>query len=122
MMISVYTIGWCALALSLIYLYYCNFGVNIRSMISKRFTKSVPLQFAVVYNEHGEVVQVCGYIRPGEWQCNCKDQTTCSERGTAGKPHRGVLVRKGAEAQPKPEITDRRGLIAAQKARKRSGR
>ncbi len=116
MMISVYTIGWCALALSLIYLWYCNFGVNIRSMISKRFTKSVPLQFAEVRDWHGMIVPVCGYIRPGEWQCNCTDQTKpCS-----------VLIRQTkaeAEAQhDKPEITDRRGLIAAQKARKRSGR
>jgi hypothetical protein len=116
MMISVYTIGWCALALSLIYLYYCNFGVNIRGMVSKRFTKSVPLQFAEVRNQHGMVIPVCGHIRPGEWQCNCTDQT---------KPCI-VLVRMRAKAEEaqhdKPEITDRRGLIAAQKARKRNGR
>jgi len=114
--ISVYTIGWCALALSLVYLWYCNFGVNIRSRVSKRFTKSVPLQFAVVYDQFGEVVPVCGYIRPGEWQCNCKAKPCCS-----------VLVRIRAKAKAdaqqhdKPEITDRRGLIAAQKARKRNG-
>ena len=58
------------------------------------------------------VTATCGHIRPGEWQCNCEDQTApCS-----------VLVAMRAPKEPDPEITDRRGLIAAQKARKRNGR
>lgn len=110
---SLQLIGGCSLTLTLVYLWYCDSGVDIRSRLSKRFTKSVPLQFAEVHNKFGERVPVCGHIRPGEWQCNCKTKP-CS-----------VLVRMRAKAvdanHDKLEITDRRGLIAAQKARKRNG-
>jgi hypothetical protein len=63
----------------------------------------------------GVVPGTCGQIRPGEWQCNCTDQT---------KPCT-VLVRMRSEVdaqKDKLEITDRRGAIAAQKARKKNGR
>lgn len=60
----------------------------------------------------GVVPGTCGQIRPGEWQCNCAD------------PKNGCLVlnKLRSEDQPSEERTDRRGAIAAQKARNKNGR
>lgn len=61
----------------------------------------------------GVIPGTCGQIRPGEWQCNCADQTA---------PCRVLLELKSqVDAAEKLLITDRRGAIAAQKARKRNG-
>ena len=59
----------------------------------------------------GVIPGTCGQIRPGEWQCNCDE------------PKNGCLVLKGLKSgdEPAEEMTDRRGAIAAQKARKRNG-
>ena len=54
----------------------------------------------------------CGQVRPGEWQCNCIDQT---------KPCIVLLRLRSQvdEVEEKLQMTDRRGAIAAQKARKK---
>lgn len=59
----------------------------------------------------GVIPGTCGQIRPGEWQCNCAE------------PKNGCLVLKElrSEDEPAEEITNRRGAIAAQKARSRNG-
>ena len=57
---------------------------------------------------------ICGQVRPGEWKCNCSDQS---------KPCTVLVGLKSTleSAEASAQITDRRGLIAAQKARKRNG-
>lgn len=62
----------------------------------------------------GVIPGTCGQVRPGEWQCNCADQS---------KPCKTLLLLKSQveKAEDKANMTDRRGAIAAQKAKK-SGR
>jgi hypothetical protein len=59
----------------------------------------------------GAIPGTCGQIRPGEWQCNCIDKDAGCR----------VLIRLKNADEPAEERTDRRGAIAAQKARKRNG-
>jgi hypothetical protein len=59
----------------------------------------------------GAIPGTCGQIRPGEWQCNCAEpQHGCT-----------TLERLKSSAGEAEEKTDRRGAIAAQKARKKKG-
>lgn len=59
----------------------------------------------------GAIPGTCGQIRPGEWQCNCAEpQHGCT-----------TLERLKSEGGLAEEKTDRRGAIAAQKARKKNG-
>ena len=59
----------------------------------------------------GPIAGTCGQIRPGEWQCNCAEpQHGCT-----------TLERLKSSNEPAEEKTDKRGAIAAQKARKKNG-
>ena len=103
-------IAGCALALTLVYLFYCNLGVSLRSRVSSNIGHEPNPE---VNDEAGTFTMGCGQIRAGEWQCNCAE------------PHKGCLVLIGLKSAngPAEEMTNRRGAIAAQKARKRrSGR
>jgi hypothetical protein len=55
----------------------------------------------------------CGVVRPGEWQCNCADQSSpCATL---------LSLKSKLERAEDKNMTDRRGAIAAQKARKANG-
>ena len=102
-------IGICALVLALVWMYYCCTVTtrNNKGGASRNTCERDPL----VSQDGRYGMWVCGQIRPREWQCNCEE------------PKNGCLVLKAlrSEGEPAEERADRRGAIAAQKARKRNG-
>lgn len=112
---------FCGLALVFVFMIYSNRSIQLRAYLGRKDTEvsnrnggpAGTTGFTGGANNGGSWRDsTCGQIRPGEWQCNCKE------------PENGCVVLRDLKANNKSaeEVTNRRGAIAAQKARKRNGR
>ncbi len=115
-MFRLYTIGAGFLLILSISLYYWlderakNKADKKRSEALKKMAGTFPRSQRLRDGVSVPIPATCGQIRPGEWQCNCID-----------KPCIVLLQLKSQveEAEDKLQMTDRRGAIAAQRARKK---